>query len=556
MAKRALLSVSDKAGIADVARRLIKAGYEIISTGGTQKLLKDEGIAVKGVEEVTGFPECFGGRVKTMHPMIMGGILFRRGNKEDKTQAKKLKIEPIYLVIVNLYPFAETVKKLETSTQKLAANRSSLTAPEAIEQIDIGGPTLLRSAAKNHESVTVICDPSDYERVLKDIETKGDTSPEFRSELAAKVFLHTAAYDALIAEYLSDGIHTGLMLTGGRKLRYGENPHQWGKYYDIYDAKVESMGATIPDSRTFNYPLSTFNSPAQWGHLHQGKEMSYLNILDADAAWMMVQEFSQPTAVFVKHANPSGIASHADIAEAFQCAYDTDRISAFGVIIALNRPCSEIIAKKIVDQKIFTEVIVAPAYEPGALEVLKQKPNIRVIEKAMSGQRVADSIETNAIRYALPASRSINYRSVESGMLVQSADTKEVTAADLTCVTDKKPTDAQIADLLFAWKAVKVAKSNAIVLAKDQITVGIGCGQTSRVDSTWIALKRAGDRAKGSVLASDAFFPFADSIEEAAKHGIAAVIQPGGSVRDAEVFKRANELGIAMVLTGVRAFRH
>jgi phosphoribosylaminoimidazolecarboxamide formyltransferase/IMP cyclohydrolase len=507
MPKRALLSVSDKAGIADVARRLQAMGYEILSTGGTQILLQKEHIPVKGVEEVTGFPECFGGRVKTMHPLVMGGVLFRRDNKDDQKQAKDLKIEPIDLVIVNLYPFKKTKEDM------------SKTRADVIEQIDIGGPTLLRSAAKNHASVTVICDPADYERVLSELQS-GDTSPQTREQLAAKVFLHTAGYDAMIAEYLSNGAHTGLVMTGGRKLRYGENPHQWGMFFEFYE---DGSAAQTPPYT----PL-------------QGKEMSYLNILDADAAWTAVQEFTDPTAVFVKHANPSGIASHAKIEDAFQRAYDTDRLSAFGVIIALNRPCTEAIAKKIIDQKIFTEVVVAPIYEPAALELFKQKPNIRVI------------VQTNG-----EAMRSqILYRSVKDGMLIQNPDTKVVTAADLKCVTEKKPTDAQIADLLFAWKAVKVAKSNAIVLAKDGVTVGIGCGQTSRVDSTWIALKRAGDRAKGSALASDAFFPFPDAIEEAAKNGIAAVIQPGGSVRDEEVFKRANELGLVMVLTNTRAFRH
>lgn len=507
MKKRALLSVSDKKGIVEFARGLAAAGWEILSTGGTEKHLREAGIPVTPVEDVTKFPECFSGRVKTLHPKILGGVLFRRGDPEHEAEAKELGIEPIDLVCVNLYPFAEATKD------------KSKTDADIIEQIDIGGPSLLRSAAKNHAHVTVVCDPSDYARVIREIESAGDTSANLRDALAAKVFLVAAAYDARIAEYF--GMNRGLLLTRGRKLRYGENPHQWGEYYSLQENGAD-------------------DAQASWGKLHQGKEMSYLNILDADAAWNTVQEFEEPTAVFVKHANPSGIASHERIEEAFQRAYDADRLSAFGVIIAVNRPFTAGMGEKVVDQKMFVEVIVAPAYETGTLEVLKQKPNIRVIEQAngdvLHGQMI--------------------YRSVQGGMLVQNRDNKVIAEADLTFATDKKPSPAQIADLLFAWKCVKYAKSNAIVLAKDRVTVGIGAGQTSRVDSTWIALRRAGEKAKGSVLASDAFFPFPDSLIEAAKGGIAAVIQPGGSVRDAEVIAKANELGLAMVLTGVRAFRH
>lgn len=536
MRKRALLSVSDKTGIADLARRLVALGYQIVSTGGTYAALLKEGIPVTSVEDVTHFPECLGGRVKTMHPLLMGGVLMRMDDEGHQAEAAKLGIEPIQLVVVNLYPFRKTMEDPAKSRQ------------EIIEQIDIGGPTLLRSAAKNHASATVVCDPADYGRVLAELEN-GDAPPALRAELAAKVFLHTAAYDALIAGYLSEGKHAGLLLTGGTELRYGENPHQWGRYYSSYEpienlssneqARSGQRKAESGDEKATRYPLLADRSSG-WGNLHQGKPLSYLNILDADAAWAAVCEFADPTAVLVKHANPSGIASAADIETAFQRAYDADRLSAFGVIIALNRPCSMEAARKIVDQKIFTEVIVAPGYEAEALEILKAKPNIRVIEQ----------------RNGAAMRSQILYRSVKDGMLVQNADTRVLAEADLTPVTDKKPDAAQIRDFLFAWKVVKYAKSNAIVLAKDLATAGIGCGQTSRVDSTWIALKRAGERAKGSVMASDAFFPFADSIEEAAKHGIAAIIQPGGSIRDAEVFAKANELGIAMVTTGVRAFRH
>lgn len=508
--RRALFSVSDKDGIVGFAKQLIAAGFEIVSTGGTQKALEEARIPVTHIEKVTRFPECFGGRVKTMHPLVMGGILFKRSDACHVTEAEKLEIVPVDVVVVNLYPFKATI-------QKLGFNPDSPEAlpDEAIEQIDIGGPTLLRSAAKNHASVTVVCDPADYARVAEQIAASGDTSLGFRRELAGKAFLHTAAYDSLIAESMSGGTVDGITLVDGLRLRYGENPHQWGKFYEIADTPEQ-----------------------KWKQL-QGKELSYLNLLDGDGAWRMVCEFPEPTTVMVKHANPSGIATSATIEDAFQKAYDTDRLSAFGVIIALNRACTKIVAEKIIDQKIFVEVILAPEFEKDALEVLKQKPNIRLL--AMDGARFSENVV---------------YRSAFGGMLAQNDDVREIREADLTCVTQKKPTKEQIRDLLFAWKAVKHAKSNAIVLAKDSVTVGIGCGQTSRVDSTWIALKRAGDNAKNSVLASDAFFPFPDSIEEAAKHGISAVIQPGGSVKDADVFRRADELGLVMVLTGVRAFRH
>lgn len=537
MPKRALLSVSDKTGLPDLAKRLRKLGFDLISTGGTQKALKENDIPVTGVEEVTGFPECFDGRVKTMHPMIAGGILFKRDDSAHVKKAKELKIEPIDLVVVNLYPFAKTVAD------------ASKTKEEIIEQIDIGGPTLLRSAAKNHAAVTVICDPSDYDRVLHELEERGDTTLETRQALAAKVFLHTAAYDALIAKYLSAGAFDGVMLTEGKELRYGENPHQWGKYFSLYettkgngsneDAQQDVRQKTQGSGKE-SHVLSLTSHVSSWGNLLQGKPLSYLNILDANGAWEAVHEFRDPTAVLVKHATPSGIASHNDIDEAFQRAYDADRLSAFGVIIALNRPCTAGIVRKIIEQKIFVEVIVAPSYEPDAIELLKQKPNLRVIEQ-VNGEKLR--------------SQTL-YRSVMGGMLVQQPDNRILTEEELKPVTDKKPTPAQVKDLLFAWKAVKSAKSNAIVFAKDLVTIGIGSGQTSRVDATWIAAKRAGEKAKGAVMASDAFFPFPDSVEEAAKHGIAAIVQPGGSVRDAEVFKRANELGIAMVITGVRGFRH
>lgn len=503
MEKRALLSVSDKTGIAEFARQLHEKGWVLLSTGGTKSELEKAGIPVTGVEDITKFPECFSGRVKTMHPAITGGILFRRGDKEHEKQAKELSIEPIDLVVINLYPFAETIAK------------EGISRSDAIEQIDIGGPTLIRSAAKNHEHVTVICDPKDYETVINALDDKKSLG-ELNRSLAAKAFLHTAHYDSLITEYLSEGMNCGVMMTRGRKLRYGENPHQEGSFFSLKEDEKDHF------------------------MIHQGKELSYLNLLDADGAWNTVVEFTDPTVVMVKHANPSGIASRPTIDDAFQAAYDADRLSAFGVIISMNRPCTKTIIEKMFEQKMFVEILLAPSYEPAALELLKQKPNVRVLEM---GDWNAKSCETM-------------YRSALCGMLVQELDTKVITEKDLKIVTEKAPTKEQIRDLLFAWTCVKHSKSNAIVFVKDLTTVGIGAGQTSRVDATWIAVKRGGDKVQGAVMASDAFFPFSDSLEEAAKAGIMAVIQPGGSIRDEEVIKRANEFGIAMVVTGVRGFWH
>lgn len=508
--RRALLSVSDKDGLLDFARILAAAGFEIVSTGGTQKLLEEAGIPVTHVEQVTQFPECFGGRVKTMHPLIMGGILYKREDSKQVQEAEKLNIVPVDVVVVNLYPFKTTIQKIGYHPE------AGSPLPEAaVEQIDIGGPTLLRSAAKNAASVTVVCDPSDYRRVGEAIASDGVTTEELRRELSAKAFLHTAIYDSLIAETMSGGNVDGITLLHGRTLRYGENPHQWGKFYEIEGSPEQ-----------------------QWKQL-QGKELSYLNLLDGDGAWRMVCDFDEPTTVMVKHANPSGIASSETIEDAFQKAYDTDRLSAFGVIIALNRPCTKAVAQKIIDQKIFVEVILAPTFDTDAFEMLKAKPNIRLL--SMGDTRFSENVV---------------YRSAFGGMLVQNDDVRLLSEKDLKCVTKKQPTKHQIRDMLFAWKVVKHAKSNAIVLAKNSSTVGIGCGQTSRVDSTWISLKRAGVNATDSVLASDAFFPFPDSLEEAVKHGVSAFIQPGGSIKDEDVIKRADELGVAMMFTGVRAFRH
>lgn len=522
--RRALLSVSDKTGIVDFARALHALGYEIISTGGTKKTLEGAKIPVLSAEEVTQFPECFGGRVKTMHPMIMGGVLSRRDNLDDIMRATELGIQPIDLICVNLYPFESTVLTLMAKGNGVILPEDHATL---IEQIDIGGPTLLRSAAKNHAFVTVVTDPSDYRKVLDQLQVSGDTTLEFRAELAVKVFERTMAYDAAITKALSGEVKGAICLTNRMELRYGENPHQRGWFAELY-------GQEKP-----------------WKVLQEEKQMSYLNILDADGAWNLVQEFSEPTSACIKHANPSGVASAKNITEAFIRSYEADKLSAFGVIIALNKTCTADIIDFIIREKMFVEILIAPGYEPRALEFLKQKPKIRVLAMTSHKSQVTShKLKTDE------HSQSLTYRTALGGMLIQTDDDSVVTEKDLKCVTTKKPTPEQIKDLLFAWNVVKHAKSNAIVFAKDEVTVGIGCGQTSRVDATWIAAKRAGGRAKGAVMASDAFFPFPDSVEEASKHGISAIIQPGGSVKDADVFAKAEELGIAMVTTGVRVFRH
>lgn len=508
--RRALLSVSDKTGIAEFARTLADMGIEILSTGGTKEALLQAKIPVKGVEEVTGFPACLDGRLKTLHPTLLGGVLFRRDDPSHVADAARHGLLPIDIVVVNLYPFRTTVQKLGIHP----APGEGL-PPEAVEQIDIGGPTLIRAAAKNHDDVAVLCDPKDYARVAAELREHGATSLSLRRELAHKAFAHTAVYDGVIAETFSGGTEDHVTLMHGRKLRYGENPHQWGMFYEIE------------------------GTPQQSWQQRQGKELSYLNLLDGDAAWRMACDFPGATAVMVKHANPSGIATAATIEEAFRKAYDADRLSAFGVIIALNRPCTKAIADMIVHEKIFVEVLMAPSIEHEALELLSSKPNIRILQ--MSDARFSE--------------RTL-YRSAFGGMLAQNDDVRELEDRDMTCVTRRQPTQEERQDMLFAWKAVKHAKSNAIVLAKDGVTVGIGCGQTSRVDATWIALKRAGHRSQGATLASDAFFPFPDSLEEAAKNGVSAVIQPGGSIRDADVLRRADELGLCMVTTGIRGFRH
>ena len=506
MIKRALISVSNKEGIIDFAKKLYGKGIEILSTGGTAKFLRSNNIPIIDVSDFTGHPEIMDGRVKTLHPKVHGGLLAIRDNLIHMTEAKEHDIDLIDLVVVNLYPFSETVMQ------------KNVTHEEALEQIDIGGPTLIRSAAKNYKYVTVVTDPDDYNMIWEEIEKNGNTTEETRQNLSEKVFKSTANYDGIIANYLTRGQSEHIMVKKISNLRYGENPHQEAAFY--CDEK-SVQNASIPKAEII-----------------QGKELSYNNIIDADAALSLVREFEKPTVAFVKHTNPCGVCTGENLNDAFHKAYAGDSKSAFGGIIAFNKKCTANIAKKIIEN--FFEIIIAPDYEPESYEIFRQKPDMRVL---MVGKITPE--ESGKI-----------YSKIYGGLLIQDADTKMLTKDDLKTVTKKQPTDKEINDLLFAWQIVKHVKSNAIVFAKDGMTIGIGAGQMSRIDSVEIAIKKANGREKGAVMASDAFFPFADSIEAAAKAGITAIIQPGGSKRDQEVIDAADEHGIVMVFTGVRAFLH
>ena len=509
MKKRALLSVSDKTGLVDFAQGLIEANYQLISTGGTLSALQDAGIEVLPVSAVTNFEEILDGRVKTLHPKIHGGLLARRELPEHQKQLEQFNITPIDLVAVNLYPFKETIAKPDITEQ------------DAIENIDIGGPTMLRAAAKNFESVTVVVDPADYEQVLDHLNTD---SVELRKKLAAKVFRHTAQYDALIAEYFTELTEEtdleALTLTYEKvdTLRYGENPHQSAAFYK--EAAIK--GGSIAHAKQLN-----------------GKALSYNNIQDANAALEIVMEFSeQPAAVAVKHMNPCGVGIGNTIEQAFQKAYDADPISIFGGIIALNREVDLATAEKLAE--IFLEIIIAPRFAKDALELLAKKPNLRLLETSVE----PDQFDSKKVV------------SVRGGLLVQNRDLGRIEADDLKLVTDKAPTAEQLEELLFAWKVVKHVKSNAIVVAKDNQTIGVGAGQMNRVGAAKIAFEQAGEKAEGAVLASDAFFPMPDTVENAAKAGIKAIIQPGGSKRDQESIDMCNKYGIVMVMTGMRHFKH
>jgi phosphoribosylaminoimidazolecarboxamide formyltransferase/IMP cyclohydrolase len=517
--KRALISVSDKDGIVDFARELNGFGVEILSTGGTAKLLREKGIAVKDVSDFTGFPEMLDGRVKTLHPKIHGGLLGLRDNPEHVATMKEHGIEPIDMVVVNLYPFEATVA------------RPDCTLEEAIENIDIGGPTMLRSAAKNNRDVTVIVDPEDYSGVLDEMKKSGGTvSRESNFSLAVKVYQHTAAYDGAISNWL--GLRTGegiadfpnslsLQYKKAQGMRYGENPHQKAAFY----VERQVGEASISTARQI-----------------QGKELSYNNIADTDAALECVKQFGEgPACVIVKHANPCGVALGGNLLQAYERAFSTDPESAFGGIVAFNRELDGETAKAIVDRQ-FVEVIIAPKVSAGAVEAVAAKKNVRLLE---CGAWPAE-----------PGTR-LDFKRVNGGLLVQDADLELIDA--IKVVTRRAPTDKEMEDLLFTWRVAKFVKSNAIVYGRDGMTVGVGAGQMSRVNSARIAAikaEHAGLEVKGSVMASDAFFPFRDGIDNAAAAGIAAVIQPGGSIRDEEVIAAADEHGMAMVFTGMRHFRH
>ena len=511
--QRALISVSDKTGVSEFARALADRGVEILSTGGTAKLLREAGITVRDVSDYTGFPEMMGGRIKTLHPKVHGGILARRD--VDNEAMAEHGIEPIDLVCVNLYPFREAVAK------------EDCTMDDAIENIDIGGPCMVRAAAKNHRFVTVIVDPADYAMVLDAINS--DMLDENRRRvLAVKAFAHTAAYDGAIANHFSafnaDGsrrdfpdIFTRQFIKTADELRYGENPHQAGAFY----ADPEDEGISLADCEVL-----------------QGKALSYNNIADADAAFALVRDFEDSAVVIVKHANPCGVATGENQAETYERARAADSVSAFGGIAAFNRPLTAATAKLIAET--FMEVIIAPGFDDKARQVLSAKKNLRLL--------LAPGVE--------PVSGGLEFKRVNGGLLVQQRDAHMLDRAACKVVTERAPTEAEWNDMLFAWTVAKHVKSNAIVFAKDGVTLGVGAGQMNRVNSTRIAAEHGGDAINGSAVASDAFFPFRDGVDALAEAGATAVIQPGGSIRDEEVITAANEHNLAMVFTGIRHFRH
>lgn len=510
--KRALISVFDKTGIVEFAKSLDSMGWEIISTGGTSKKLKEEGIRVMDISDLTKFPECFDGRVKTLHPNVEGGILAVRDNKEHKRQMASLGVEPIDIVVCNLYPFKQTILKPGVSHE------------EIIENIDIGGPTMIRAAAKNYKFVTVLTDPEDYGQVIEELKASGDTSAETKEMLAAKVFIHTAHYDALIADYFSEKLEIKypktITLTYEKKqdLRYGENPHQSAAFY----ASVKNTSGTLPGAV----------------QLH-GKELSYNNIGDTDGALETLKEFYDPTIVAAKHANPCGVGSAITLADAYRRAYEADPVSIFGGIVAANREIDAETATEMA--KTFLEVIVAPSFSEEALAILTKKKNIRLLQLASIGKKHPNAFKA---------------KTVLGGLLIQDFDTKLIDEDVMKVVTKRRPTDDELRDLLFAWKVVKHTKSNGIAIAKDLCTTGIGPGQVSRIWALENAIRQGGDRIAGSVMASDAFFPFPDCVEAAHQAGITAIIQPGGSVKDQESIDAADKYGIAMIFTGMRHFKH
>ncbi|MFC1928031.1 bifunctional phosphoribosylaminoimidazolecarboxamide formyltransferase/IMP cyclohydrolase [Chloroflexota bacterium] len=513
---RAIISVFDKTGLADFAKGLSQLGFEIFSTGGTQKALEEAKVPVKSVSGLTGFPEILDGRVKTLHPIIYGGILARRDLPAHMNQLAKNNIETIDVVAVNLYPFVQTVAK------------KGVTLDEALENIDIGGPSMIRASAKNFPNVIVVVDPADYQPVLEKLRDGGVDLAE-RKRLAQKAFQHVATYDTAISQYLRQG-EEGLpeeMTVALKKrysLRYGENPHQQAAFY----AEQE-----IGNGK---------NTGITWAKQLWGKELSFNNILDADAAWGTVIDFAASTVAVIKHTNPCGLASHEDIAEAYRRAFSGDTVAAFGGIVASNRAVTLAMAEAI--RSVFYEIVIAPEYETEALELLKRKKDLRILVAELPPG------------YGKAEPGSLDFRKVKGGFLVQGSDSLPETNVNLKTVTKREPTKAELEDLLFAWRAVKHVKSNAILLVKDKTLLGMGAGQPSRIVSAQIAKEKAGDKARGSVLASDAMFPFPDVVEAAATAGVTAIIQPGGSIRDEDSIKAADEHNIAMIFTGTRHFRH
>ena len=505
---RVIVSVSDKRGLASFVKGLVEMRAEVYSTGGTKKALEDAGLSVHSISDITGFPEILDGRVKTLHPKVYGGILALRSNRHHMQQLTQHDITPIDVIVCNLYPFVETVSK------------AGVTLEDALENIDIGGPSMIRASAKNFQSVATVVDPNDYDWVLEGLRGKGIPHEERRG-LAAKAFQHVALYDTAIAGYLrgrSEQLSAELTigLTRLQTMRYGENPHQRSAFY--------------------REVLAPEGGVASAKQLH-GKELSHNNIIDADSAWNAVRDFESPTIAIIKHTNPCGLAANDDLAEAYRRAFEGDPVSAYGGIVACNRRVTAAAAEEIA--KIFYEIIIAPGYEPEALERLSRKRDLRVLEVPGAGTQ-----------------DKWDYRRISGGMLVQTPDILREDPGSWKVVTERKPTAAELADLGFAWTVVKHIKSNAIALVKDQAVVGMGAGQPNRVTSVYLALRRAEAKAKGSVLGSDAFFPFADNVELAAEGGITAIAQPGGSIRDQECIDVANKAGIAMVFTSVRHFKH
>ena len=509
--KRALVSVSDKSGLVEFVKGLESHGWQIIATGGTQRLLEQQGVKTIGISDVTGFPEICDGRVKTLHPKVHGGLLARRDEESHLQALRENGIEFIDLVCVNLYPFRQTIANPE------------VTMEDAIENIDIGGPSMLRSAAKNYRDVTVVCDPADYNTVLAEIAENGNTTVETRLALSAKAYTHTAQYDSCIATFMREkaGLSEKLFLEFDIKqgLRYGENPHQSAKFYS--------------DNQTTAFSLA-------YAEQLGGKELSYNNIQDANAALNIVREFDEPFCVALKHMNPCGAAIGATIEEAWNAAYEADKVSIYGGIVAVNRPLTAEVALGM--KPIFLEIVMAPEFTPEALEILGTKKNLRLLKVDMTKN-----------------DKPLNqYISVNGGLLVQQLDTVTKAVTEDMCVTETKPTEAQLVDMNFGWRVVKHVKSNAIAVVKDGHTLGVGAGQMNRVGSAEIALKQAhaAGFTEGLVLASDGFLPFDDTVAFAAQYGVTAIVQPGGSIRDEDSIKKANELGITMLFTGMRHFKH